>query len=176
MTQPGEVSTPSSAISVTGRPLSVPDETVRLLLLSLDDERYALKLEHVERVVRAVALDPLPGAPSVIRGIFNLQGRIIPVGDIRRRLGRREKAMALSDRIVIARSTKRPLGLVVDDGTTVIDVAAKDIVAADTVINAAPTVEGVVKTADGLVIIQDLEKFLSLAEGKALDEALHGRQ
>ena len=33
-------------------------------------------------------------------------------------------------------------------------------------------VEGVAKLADGMVLIHDLETFLSLEEGKALDEAM----
>jgi len=81
-----------------------------MVAFRLSSERYAIELQAVERVVRAVALTPLPGAPRAIRGVFSLQGRIVPVGDLRLRLGLPEREVAIEDQIVIACSPSRVLG------------------------------------------------------------------
>lgn len=151
------------------------NEKVELLLFNLEGQRYALKLADVERVVRAVHLSPLLGAPHVIRGVFDLNGRIVPVGDLRRRFGRPEKEIALEDQIVVARTRQRCMGILVDGDTDVDECDARDIVAATAIAADVGPVDGIGKTADGLVIIQDLGQFLSVGEELALKEALDGQ-
>lgn len=155
------------------------DETrnpaVGLLLFSLEGQRYALRLASVERVIRAVALNPLPGAPPAIRGIFSLHGQIVPVGDLRRRLGRPSRAIALSDWIVIVRTPSRLLGLLVEEDTAVVDCPSQDIVAVEAVISRSGIVDGIGRLRDGLVLIHDLARFLSVDEERMLAEALDGQ-
>src|SRR4051812_38209164 len=96
---------------------------IHLLRFGLDGQHYALNLQTVERVIRAVELSVLPGSPPVIRGVFNLRGRIIPVADPRRRLGLPEREIALDDRIIIARTPMRLLGMLADADTEVAECA-----------------------------------------------------
>lgn len=56
-----------------------------VVVLMLDDIRYAVALTSVERVVRAVEITPLPNAPDIVLGVINVQGRVVPVVDIRKR-------------------------------------------------------------------------------------------
>jgi len=55
----------------------------RILVFILDEQRYGLDLDAVDRVVRAVAVTLLPDAPEVVLGIINVQGRIVPVINMR---------------------------------------------------------------------------------------------
>jgi purine-binding chemotaxis protein CheW len=57
----------------------------------------------------------------------------------------------------------------VDD---VIEIPEEKIIAAEQILPELEYVEGVMKTEGGMVLIHDIEKFLSLHEEKALDEAL----
>ena len=151
------------------------DETpsVGLLQFSIEGERHAIALDSVERVIRAVALSPLPGSPAVIRGIFSLHGRIVPVGDPRRRLGLADREIALDDRIIIARMPTRLLGLLVHGDLEVLVCDRAAIVAADRVLAGTELVDGVGRLPDGLVLIQNLAKFFSLEEERQLAEAVH---
>jgi len=54
----------------------------------------------------------------------------------------------------------------------VIEIPEEKIIAAEQILPELEYVEGVVKTEGGMVLIHDLERFLSLPEEKALDEAL----
>jgi purine-binding chemotaxis protein CheW len=73
-------------------------------LFTLDAGRYALSLEVVERVVPALELTPLPTAPDIVQGVFNLHGRIVPVMNLRRRFGLPERAIELSDHLIVAQT------------------------------------------------------------------------
>ena len=74
----------------------------QLVVFTMDEQRYALQLAAVERVVRMVEVTPLPQAPQIVLGVINAQGRIIPVVDIRRRFRLPARDIRLSDHLLIA--------------------------------------------------------------------------
>ncbi len=145
---------------------------IHLLVFLLDEQRYALRLSAVERTVLMVEITPLPQAPDVVLGVINLQGRIIPVIDIRKRFRLPQRETALYDHVIIARTSRRAVALVVDSATDVTSRAEQEIVAADDVVPGMEYVEGVAKLDDGIVLIHDLDKFLALEEERELNDAL----
>jgi purine-binding chemotaxis protein CheW len=144
----------------------------QLCLFTLDNRRYALNLSCVERVVFVVDITPLPKAPPVILGIVNITGDIVPVYDPRSRFGLPERAINLTDQLLIARTSRQTIALLVDSVDGVIEVPEVEIAAAQEILPAIEYVQGVVKLPDGLVLIHDLEQFLSCEEERILDEAL----
>lgn len=143
-----------------------------LLVFTLDDWRCALELSTVERVYRAVAVTPLPDAPDIVMGVINVRGGVLPVVDIRRRFRLPEKNLTPDDRLIIARSTGCLVALVVDEVTGVIECAEKDITSASAIVSGMEYVEGVARLKDGMILIHDLARFLSLEEKAALEQAL----
>lgn len=144
----------------------------RYVIFTLDAGRYALDLDVVERVVPAMEVTPLPNAPDIVLGVFNLQGRIIPLMNTRSRLGRPEREMAVSDHLIVAWSAGRRIALLVDDTTGMIERAAHEIVRADAILPDLPQVSGVIRLPDGIVLIHDLARFLSLEEASKLDAVM----
>jgi len=57
-----------------------------LVIFRLDNQDDALHLTAVERVLRMVAVSPLPMAPAIVLGVINFHGRVIPVLDLQRRV------------------------------------------------------------------------------------------
>jgi purine-binding chemotaxis protein CheW len=149
-------------------------ENARLVVFTLAGRDYALHLEKVEQVLAAVEVTPLPGAPEIVAGIINLRGRIIPVLNIRRRFRLPEKEPELSDHLLVARTTRRTVALQVDHARGVTVHPAGAVVAGRDIVPRTEFVEGVVKLADGLILIHDLETFLSLEEEQSLEKALGG--
>jgi len=149
---------------------SVPN--LQLVVFALDGQRYALHLSAVERIVRAVEMTPLPKAPEIVIGVINAQGRIIPVFNIRRRFHLPEREIELSDQLIIANTARRTVALVVDTVDGVIERLSEEITPADQVLPRIEYVEGIVKLENGLVLIHDLDKFLSIDEETKLDEAV----
>ena len=140
----------------------------------LDELRCALPLAAVDRVVRAVEITSLPKAPEIIRGVINLQGQIIPVVDVRRRFGLPARKLSLEDRFIIASASRRLVALVADSVTGVREHDGRQASETGQTLSFAPYLKGVAKLPDGLVLIYDLDLFLSLDEQKGLDAALSG--
>lgn len=138
----------------------------------LDDLRIALPLDRVERAVRAVYPTPLPDAPEIVPGVINVRGCVIPVVDMRRRFRLPVREIGLSDQIVIAHTGRRHVALVVDAVSGVFEYGIPDIAEAGSILAGLECIDGVVKLGDGLILIHNLDKLLSLDEEAALDRAL----
>jgi Chemotaxis signal transduction protein len=150
-----------------------PDSRTNLIVVfTLGDRRYGLPLSAVERIVRVVDVTSLPKAPDIVLGIVNVQGRVIPVINVRRRFRLPEREIALNDQMVIAHAARRPVALVVDSVTGVLEYSEQEAVGAQDVLPDLEYVEGVVKLDDGLILVHNLDKFLSLEEEAVLDRAL----
>ncbi len=146
---------------------------LQLVVFKLDDQRYALPLAVVERIVRAVEVTPLPEAPRVVLGAIDVEGHVLPVLNIRRRFGLAEREVGPDDQYLIARTVQRKVVLVVDEALGVIEHSQAALIDSAQIIPGLESLQGVVRLEDGLVLIHDLEKFLSLDEAHALDKALH---
>ena len=145
---------------------------IRLVLLTVDGQTYALPLAAVDRIVRMVEVTPLPGAPDVVEGVINIQGEVVPVVSIRRRLGLAHRAVVVSDSLVVARAHARRLAIIAEAVLGVVERSADDVVSTSDIAQGIQHIEGVLKTGDGLVLIQDLDRFFSLQEERSLDLAL----
>jgi purine-binding chemotaxis protein CheW len=145
---------------------------IRLVHFNLDDQKYALFLSAVIRIIRVVEITGLPKAPEIVAGIINLQGQVIPVFDIRMRFRLPAREVRLDDQMIIATTAKWTVALSVDSVDDVIEIPEERITAAEQILPELGYLEGVIKTEGGIVLIHDLEKFLSLPEEKALGEAM----
>lgn len=146
-------------------------ETLQLVFL-LDAQRYALYVRVVERVVHAAAITPLPKAPEIVLGVINLEGKLIPVLDIRKRFNLPQRSLRTSDQFVIARTASRHVALLVDNVVNVTDRDNGEIIPADDIVDGVSYISGIVKDREGLVLIHDLDTFLSIEEESQLDNAL----
>lgn len=156
--------------------MSSPDDhgerRVHLLIFTLDEQRYALYLSAVERVVRAVQVTPLPQAPPIVLGVVNAQGRIIPVFNIRRRFRLPEREIDLGDTLILARASKRSVALAADQVGGLLERSEQQVVATGTILSGVGYLDGVAKLEDGLILIHNLDSFLALDEERALDRAI----
>ena len=149
------------------------------VVFQLNGGRYALPLIAVERIVRAVEITPLPGAPHVVLGVLNVEGSVLPVFSLRRRLGLPERAVDIGDQFLIARTALRRVALVIDAAQEVIEHPPAAIVDTRRLGNGLEQIQGVIPLEGGMLLIQDLEKLLSPEDAVALDKAMkaapHGR-
>jgi len=146
--------------------------TLLHVVFTLDEGHYALDLSVVERIIQSVEITPLPEAPDIVLGIINIKGEIIPVVNIRRRFRLSEKDIEPTNRLIIAHTLKRTVALLVDVVLGVIETPEDRVVKANTVLPGLDYVQGVVKMEDGMILIHDLNKFLSLEEEQTLDTAI----
>jgi len=150
-----------------------PTTDTWLVVFEVDGRRLALEIAGVERVLRMVALDPLPRAPAVIAGVFDLHGELVPVVDVRHRLRLPERPWRAADQLLVVRARRGRLALAVERVATVAAVDAGAIRRADETVPGLEYLRGVVPLpAEGVVFVHDLDAFLSLAEEAKLAAAL----
>lgn len=99
------------------------DTTETWVLFLVDEQTYALRIEEVERILRAVEVRPIPQSPAHVRGIINVQGRILPVVDLRLRFGQQTRDIRLEDHFIIANTPTVSAVLPVDAALGSIEVA-----------------------------------------------------
>lgn len=148
---------------------------IRLVLLTVDGQTYALHLEAVDRILRMVQITPLPGAPFAVKGVINVQGELVPVVSIRKRLGLAPRGVGVSDSLVVARARTRRIAIIAESVLGVVERPADAVVSAGDIARGIQPIEGVLKTSDGLVLIHDLDRFFSPEEEQSLDLALERR-
>lgn len=148
----------------------------QFVVFRLDEQGYALYLSAVEKVARAAEITPLPKAPDVVLGVINWQGRVVPVVSLRVRFRLPSREIEPADRFIFARTSKRLVALLADSVDGVLIRAQEEVIAPDQIAPGLEFIEGVLKIEDALVLIHDLDKFLSLEEEAALESALHGVQ
>jgi len=139
------------------------------LVFTLEDQPYALGLEAVERVVRAVELTSVPEAPEILVGLINIRGKIVPVLDIRRRFHLPPRDMEIKDRIIVSRTSSRTIAVIADTIEGVAEFAQEEIHEARKILpDMEGYVEGVGKLNDDTVLIYDINKLFSINEIKGL--------
>ncbi|MFH1743140.1 MAG: chemotaxis protein CheW [bacterium] len=148
------------------------DGTVHVLVYRIDEQGYGLFLSDLERATRAVAITPIVDAPENIMGIINLQGRVVPVLNMRKKLGLSEREVEPSDHFIIARTGWRTVALAVDSVEGVVELLKADVVQSEEIAPGLESVRGVVKIHDDLILIYDLDRFLFCEELEELDAAL----
>ncbi len=144
----------------------------QIVVFTLDEQRYALYLPVVERVVNVAEITPLPKSPDIVLGVINFKGIVIPVVNIRKRFGLMEREINLSDKFIIAKTSLRTVALVVDSVSGVIEPEGREIINSEKITPGMEYVDGVIKLEDGMILIHDIDKFLSLDEVKKLDNTL----
>ncbi len=144
-----------------------------LVTFFLASEEYGVDVRLVQEIIRVTEVTPVPRAPAAIKGVINLRGRIIPVVDLKRRLGLGEVVENRLARIVVVKVKDRLIGLLVDGASQVLKVPVSIIEAApeEVVEIDANFIRGVAKLEKRLIILVDLPKILGVEIREVLSMA-----
>src|SRR5271156_1247745 len=103
------------------------DPELALLTFKIWHESFGIPLADVREIVRAVSITRLPKAPSVVEGVVNVRGCIVPALDIRARFNLPPKVLEPSDHLVIAFAKRRLVAIRVDRVTDLVKLARSDV-------------------------------------------------
>ena len=146
------------------------EASLQYFVFALEDQRYALALAAVLRVIRAVELTYLPEAPENLVGLLNLGGEIVPVLNIRKRFHLAHHDVDIDDRVVICKAGARTVAFMADEVVGVVELASEEVDEAVRILpDMAPFIEGVGKLNDHTVLIYDLNRLFSIQEIEGLD-------
>ncbi len=82
---------------------------------------FALNTEHVVEIITSFSITAIPLVPGYIKGIINVRGQIIPVLDMRIRIGMTELERPETECIIILEYQDEQIGIMVDAVDQVIE-------------------------------------------------------
>ncbi len=147
------------------------DPVMQWVTFRLGDEKYGINVMQVQEVLRITEIAPVPGAPTYVLGIINLRGNVVTVIDTRNRFGLMSKETDDSSRIVIIETEDHIIGILVDSVAEVVELRASEMETAPNVGNdeSSKYIQGVTSIENELLILVDLNKFLSDEEKSEMD-------
>src|SRR4029079_14295077 len=87
---------------------------LRPLVFTMDRQEYVVEVAQVREIVRPAGLIRLGGAREHVLGLIKRRGHIVPVVDLRKRLGVGLQPFGVSTCAIIAKLQAGPVGLLVD--------------------------------------------------------------
>jgi len=126
-------------------------------------DEYGADIGSVTIIERIMNITRVPGTPPYIKGVINLRGDIIPVMDLRIRLGLPGKEPDDDTRIIILTVSNISFGIIVDAVLEVLQLEVTQIDSAAGIINdiTLDYISGVARAGDRLITLINLEKLIS---------------
>jgi purine-binding chemotaxis protein CheW len=146
----------------------------RYLVCAVADLRLAIAIEHVTRVIQAVEVSPLAGGHAAVSGFVNLRGDLVPVVDLRRRLGLEQREIGLSDQFVLVQRGVWRWFLIADGVVGVVELSEGRFVARDRAAALADCRAGELHFAEGVISVLDMSRLVSVEEAEQVRGALAG--
>jgi purine-binding chemotaxis protein CheW len=146
--------------------------SIELVIFQITNQKFALPLTEVNRVIQIVEIRTLPKTPKYVCGIINMHGEVISVINMRRLFGMPQKELELTDKLLIVSTSRIKMALWIDEVHNVIEIDTKDLVNSDEIKYGKKNIKGIVKLESGMVLLNDVEKFLNPEELEELENAI----
>lgn len=144
---------------------------LQLVTFKLGTEEFGVDILKVQEINKMMNITRIPNAPAFIEGVINLRGKIIPIVDLRKRLGFREQPYDKSTRIIVVELEGLVLGFIVDSVSEVLRIPENTIEPPPSMVAGIESeyIEGVGKLDDRLLILLELKKIFSSPERKDIE-------
>jgi purine-binding chemotaxis protein CheW len=107
----------------------------RLVTFQTDGRAFGIDVSAVREIRGWQQTTPLPNASDHILGVINLRGAIVPVIDLRQRLGLGPTEISRASVVIVTDIGDRLIGVLADSVSDIVDVS-------ETELHAAPTIDG----------------------------------
>jgi purine-binding chemotaxis protein CheW len=146
-------------------------ELLQLVSFNIGQEEFGVDILKVQEINRMLTVTHVPNSPHYVDGVINLRGKVIPIIDLRTRLGLERKEHDKDTRIIVVELEGKTVGFVVDAVSEVLriprNITEPPPVLASGVDSSYITAVG--KLEDRLLILLDLDKVLSTDEKMQLE-------
>lgn len=106
---------------------TVMDEEMQVVAFKLRDEEYGVSILNVQEIRNLTDITRVPFAADFVKGVINLRGSVLPVIDLKQRLGLAETPYTENTRIVTVNIDELHVGMLVDAVTEVLTISSKTI-------------------------------------------------
>ena len=138
---------------------------MQVVAFKLRDEEYGVNIFQVQEIHNLVDITRVPFAASFIKGVINQRGSVMPVIDLKKRLGIEETPYTAATRIVTVIVGDLQVGMLVDAVTEVLTIRSKLVDPKKTVSDKAMEkfLSGIGNMDGRLVTMLNLEEIVGIS-------------
>lgn len=138
---------------------------LELLCFRVSDEVYGINIMDIKEIIKPREVTEVPRSPSFVSGILSLRGIIVPIIDMRVRLGLDQKKPVGKERVVVIRNNSSFSGLLVDEVIQVVRIQPGALEAAPTVLDGIDRdfISGIGRSEGQMIIILNLANVADIA-------------
>ncbi len=143
--------------------IAVVKDRTQYIKIKMGDEMFGIDIKYIDNIVRMQSITRVPKVPAYIKGVINLRGEVIPVYNLRLKMGMQEVEETKKFRIIIIKMDGNYVGLIVDEVREVITLQ-NDLVEKVYRDPNEPTQNfllGVGKDGDNLISLLDLNEVVA---------------
>ncbi len=137
----------------------------QILTFFVRDQEFGVEILRVRELQSWTAPMPVPQAPQWLKGVINLRGEIVPIADLRERLGFEPIEYGPLTVVVVLRvlagDRQRTLGIIVDAMSDVVNVEGVQPAPQLTASGDRPWARGIAKTEKGLITLLDVDSLFA---------------
>ena len=140
------------------------DTGMQVVAFKLRDEEYGVNIFQVQEIRNLVDITRVPFSANYIKGVINLRGSVLPVIDLKKRLGLEQTPYTDKTRIVTVKVGDLPVGMLVDAVTEVLTIPTKLVEAKKAISekDIGKFVSGIGNMDGRIVITLNLEEIVGL--------------
>lgn len=140
-------------------------DILRLISFNIADEEYGFDITFVQSIERLLPITRVPNCREFVKGVLNLRGTVIPVVDLRSRIGLGEISYSDKTRIVITKVESTEIGFLVEETNEVITTKWDSIETPPS--DQFDYIQGIAKYNGRLISLLDITKLI----GETADES-----
>ena len=150
----------------------------KYLTFMLAGEEYGVNILKIKEIIGMMPITPVPQTPAFVKGVINLRGMVIPVVDLRLRLGMEPHTYTERTCIVVVELAGHTgmilMGIAVDTVLQVLNVKREEIEESPSFGTWLDTnyILGVAKMEGGVKILLDLDQVLMVQEISAIEKVV----
>ena len=136
----------------------------KFIVFSIAGEEFGIELGKVFEIIKPQKAIPCPGTPDHILGIFNLRETVVPLMDLRKRLG--VDVTPAKEKIIVVYIHGEKIGLMVDSIAEIISIEQSKIASPPALFKGLKPeyIQGIGKIPGRLIIILNLDNLMSSEE------------
>lgn len=144
---------------------SVKEKRV-FLTFALGKEEYGLEISYISEIILNRQITRVPNTKDFVKGIMNLRGTVVPVIDVKAKLGFQQVNGTVPKNIIILEHDGFHTGMLVDVVKDIVTIDEKNIVSVERSLGKANSefLMGIGTTDKNSILLLDMERFCSQTE------------
>ena len=139
--------------------LKVYSDVTQYIKIEMGAETFGIDIGFVDNILRMQRITRVPNVPSYVKGVINLRGEIVPIINLRAKMGLEEIEDTKATRIIIIKMEQvGKVGFIVDCVKEVVSISEEQVenMKYDSMDDTTHFVSAVGKEADSIISLLDL--------------------